>query len=155
MSGCAARAGILVSWPCCSCRRSLAHGLHSHAAQSEDRNHHRVPQRGPGLLRAAHRRTRAAHRQRVKLSIQPVPSGLPEARVQTPPHKAIYAQNQWQGRTVYPHSLREWAYAKYWTDSQDRDLHRIPWTHYYIHQRPHGSLDYKPPISRSEVVIAS
>ena len=25
-----------------------------------------------------------------------------------------------------------------------------PWTHYYNHQRPHGSLNYKPPISRSD-----
>jgi transposase InsO family protein len=47
-------------------------------------------------------------------------------------------------------ALREWAYAKHWTDSQDRDLHLAPWTYYYNHQRPHGSLGYKPPISRSD-----
>ena len=52
-------------------------------------------------------------------------------------------------------ALREWAYAKHWTDSQDRDLHLQPCTHYYNYQRPHGSLDYKPPISRSEGGITS
>jgi len=47
-------------------------------------------------------------------------------------------------------ALREWAYAKHWTDSQQRDEHLLPWTDYYNHQRPHGSLNYKPPISRSD-----
>jgi transposase InsO family protein len=52
-------------------------------------------------------------------------------------------------------ALREWAYTKHWTDSQDRDLHLQPWTHYYNHQRPHGSLNYKPPISRSDTGTTS
>ena len=52
-------------------------------------------------------------------------------------------------------ALREWAYAKHWTDSLDRDLHLLPWTHYYNHLRPHGSLNYKPPISRSEAGTTS
>jgi transposase InsO family protein len=47
-------------------------------------------------------------------------------------------------------ALREWAYAKHWTDSEQRDLHLQPWNDYYNRQRPHGSLNYKPPISRSE-----
>lgn len=52
-------------------------------------------------------------------------------------------------------ALREWAYAKHWTDSKQRDAHLQPWTDYYNHQRPHGSLNYKPPISRSEIGITS
>jgi transposase InsO family protein len=47
-------------------------------------------------------------------------------------------------------ALREWAYSKHWTDSEERDLHLQPWNHYYNHERPHGSLNYMPPISRSE-----
>lgn len=47
-------------------------------------------------------------------------------------------------------ALREWAYAKHWTDSQQRDAHLQPWIDYYNHDRPHGSLNYKPPISRSD-----
>ena len=47
-------------------------------------------------------------------------------------------------------ALREWAYAKHWTDSEQRDDHLQPWVDYYNHQRPHGSLNYKPPISRSD-----
>ena len=47
-------------------------------------------------------------------------------------------------------ALREWAYAKHWSDSRQRDAHLQPWIDYYNHQRPHGSLNYKPPISRSD-----
>jgi transposase InsO family protein len=47
-------------------------------------------------------------------------------------------------------ALREWAYAKHWTDSQQRDDHLQSWTDYYNRDRPHGSLNYKPPISRSD-----
>ena len=47
-------------------------------------------------------------------------------------------------------ALREWAYAKHWKESEERDAHLQPWTHYYNHQRPHGSLNYKPPVSRSD-----
>jgi transposase InsO family protein len=47
-------------------------------------------------------------------------------------------------------AMREWAYAKHWSDSQERDQHLQPWNHHYNYHRPHGSLAYKPPISRSE-----
>jgi transposase InsO family protein len=47
-------------------------------------------------------------------------------------------------------ALREWAYSTHWPDSVQRNLALAPWTDYYNHQRPHGSLNYKPPISRSE-----
>ena len=47
-------------------------------------------------------------------------------------------------------ALREWAYAKHWTDSEQRDAHLQPWIDYYNTQRPHGSLNYKPPFSRSD-----
>jgi transposase InsO family protein len=46
--------------------------------------------------------------------------------------------------------LHEWAYAKHWKDSEERDQHLQPWTTYYNFQRPHGSLNYNPPISRTE-----
>jgi transposase InsO family protein len=47
-------------------------------------------------------------------------------------------------------TLREWAYAKHWDDSDERDAYLKPWTDFYNYERPHGSLDYRPPISRSE-----
>ncbi len=52
-------------------------------------------------------------------------------------------------------ALREWAYAKHWTDSKQRDAHLQPWIHYYNRERPHGSLNYKPPISRSDAGTTS
>ncbi len=46
-------------------------------------------------------------------------------------------------------ALREWAYAKHWDNSEQRDAHLKPWTDHYNHERPHGSLNQRPPISRS------
>ena len=52
-------------------------------------------------------------------------------------------------------ALREWARAKHWASSDERDASLKPWTHYYNHERPHGSLNYKPPISRSDTGTTS
>ena len=46
-------------------------------------------------------------------------------------------------------ALREWAYAKHWDNSEQRDAHLKPWTDHYNQERPHGSLNQLPPISRS------
>jgi Integrase core domain len=46
--------------------------------------------------------------------------------------------------------LREWTYANHWADSGERDAHLQPWIDYYNRDRPHRSLNYKPPISRSD-----
>jgi len=47
-------------------------------------------------------------------------------------------------------ALREWAYSRHWTDSEQRDQYLQPWLHYYNFARPHGSLAYAPPISRAD-----
>jgi transposase InsO family protein len=47
-------------------------------------------------------------------------------------------------------ALREWAYAIHWPDSEQRNLALAPWTHSYNFSRPHGSLHYQLPISRSD-----
>jgi transposase InsO family protein len=47
-------------------------------------------------------------------------------------------------------ALHEWAYAKHWKNSDERDQHLQPWTAYYNFVRPHGSLNRNPPISRTE-----
>jgi transposase InsO family protein len=46
-------------------------------------------------------------------------------------------------------ALREWAYARHWTNSEERDQHLLPWLQHYNFARPHGSLGYAPPISRA------
>src|SRR6202795_2019362 len=46
-------------------------------------------------------------------------------------------------------ALREWAYVRHYTNSEERDQQLSPWLHYYNFSRPHGSLGYAPPISRS------
>lgn len=52
-------------------------------------------------------------------------------------------------------ALREWAYAQHWSSSEERDQQLQPWVEFYNHQRPHGSLDYKTPVSRLPQGITS
>ncbi len=47
-------------------------------------------------------------------------------------------------------ALREWAYSTHWIDSAERNQHLKPWNDYYNFARPHGSLNYQPPISRAD-----
>jgi len=44
--------------------------------------------------------------------------------------------------------VREWAYARPYRSSRIRTRALKVWLRYYNHQRPHGSLDGNPPISR-------
>jgi transposase InsO family protein len=46
-------------------------------------------------------------------------------------------------------ALREWVYARLYQDSQNRHQYLLPWLHHYNWQRPHGSLNHAPSISRS------
>jgi transposase InsO family protein len=52
-------------------------------------------------------------------------------------------------------ALREWAYAEHWQSSDQRDAQLQPWVDFYNHQRPHGSLNDKPPVSRLANVTTS
>ena len=50
-------------------------------------------------------------------------------------------------------ALREWAYARSYMSSEQRKRHLMPWLHQYNWHRPHASLDYQPPISRSGLSV--
>lgn len=50
-------------------------------------------------------------------------------------------------------ALREWAYARSYENSEQRSRHLLPWLHQYNWHRPHASLDYQPPISRSGLSV--
>ena len=52
-------------------------------------------------------------------------------------------------------ALREWARARHYTDSEERNQHLAPWMQHYNFTRPHGSLGYAPPISRAPVRTSS
>lgn len=49
-------------------------------------------------------------------------------------------------------ALREWAYARAYKSSDQREHHLPYWLHQYNWHRPHASLAYQPPISRVPVV---
>jgi len=46
-------------------------------------------------------------------------------------------------------AIREWAYARLYQNSQQRNQHLFGWIHDYNWHRPHASLNQLPPISRS------
>jgi len=46
-------------------------------------------------------------------------------------------------------ALREWAYARTYQNSAEREQHLAPWIHQYNWHRPHASLGLSPPISRT------
>jgi transposase InsO family protein len=64
--------------------------------------------------------------------------------------KAYSPQTNGKAERFIQTALREWAYAKHWQDSHERNQHLQPWTAYYNFARPHGSLNYQPPISRAD-----
>lgn len=49
-------------------------------------------------------------------------------------------------------ALREWAYARAYSCSDQRAAQLLPWLHHYNWHRPHASLGYLPPISRLPAV---
>jgi len=46
-------------------------------------------------------------------------------------------------------AIREWAYARLYQNSQQRNQHLFGWIHDYNWHHPHASLNQLPPISRS------
>jgi transposase InsO family protein len=46
-------------------------------------------------------------------------------------------------------ALREWAYAKAYPNSMQRAAELPYWVEHYNYHRPHASLNFAPPISRS------
>jgi len=50
-------------------------------------------------------------------------------------------------------ALREWAYARTFQNSDQREQHLAPWIHQYNWHRPHASLGLSPPISRLGVDV--
>jgi transposase InsO family protein len=46
-------------------------------------------------------------------------------------------------------ALREWAYARTYQNSAEREQHLAPWIHEYNWHRPHASLGLSPPITRA------
>jgi len=49
--------------------------------------------------------------------------------------------------------LREWAYARIYTTSQERSTTLPTWINHYNYRRPHGSLSHQPPATRLNNVL--
>jgi transposase InsO family protein len=50
-------------------------------------------------------------------------------------------------------AIREWAYARLYQNSAERQRSLAPWIHQYNWHRPHTALNQKPPISRSHLEV--
>jgi transposase InsO family protein len=46
-------------------------------------------------------------------------------------------------------AINEWAYARTYQNSAEREQHLAPWIHQYNWHRPHASLGLQPPVSRT------
>ena len=57
-------------------------------------------------------------------------------------------RTNWKAERFIQSLLREWAYVRTYNDSLERARVLPLWLRFYNEERPHGSLDYKPPISR-------
>src|SRR5207302_10691248 len=74
-----------------------------HAAQPATRTCHCLPARRRRLLRPArHFPSPPAHRQRLLLSLPPLPHRLPPTRHPAPLHPPLHSTHQRQGRTLHP-----------------------------------------------------
>jgi transposase InsO family protein len=68
--------------------------------------------------------------------------GAAPVQNQASAHQALHAQNQWQGGALRQTSLREWAYARAYSTSEERAAELPIWLHRYTWHRPHGSIGY-------------
>jgi transposase InsO family protein len=50
-------------------------------------------------------------------------------------------------------AIREWAYARVYQNSAERNSYLEPWIHQYNWHRPHASLNQMPPISRAGIDV--
>jgi transposase InsO family protein len=51
--------------------------------------------------------------------------------------------------------LREWAYARRYRSSNQRNKALVSWLTYYNRERPHGSLGYEPPVARLRARVST
>ena len=135
----------------CGRGRSLAPGLYPNAAGSKGRNHRRFPRRRHRLLRhPRHQRARPAHRQWLQLPLRQFHQACQNLQIKHRRTRPYTPRTNGKAERFIQTALREWAYSQHWSDSEQRDAYLQPWTDYYNRERPHGSLNYKPPISRSD-----
>ncbi len=65
------------------------------------------------------------------------------------PGRGPIPAHRWQGKTFHPNALREWAYARSYQNSSEREQNLDLWLHDYNFHRPHTSLNLNSPASRS------
>jgi transposase InsO family protein len=131
-------------------RRPLALGLHPDAARPEGRNDDRVPATGAWTSSPSGIVTIRALLTDNGSATAPTSSArsAPEMQLKHRRTRPYTPRTNGKAERFIQTALSEWAYAQHWDSSEQRDAQLQPWTDFYNHQRPHGSLDYKPPISR-------
>ena len=85
----------------------------------------------------------------------PWPPGLRENGHQAPLHPALHPANQRQSRTLHPDRLARMGLRKTLDRLRRKRPPLQPWNDYYNRERPHGSLNHNPPMSRSDIGTTS
>ena len=109
----------------------------------------RLPAAGSRLLPLPRHRGRAADdRQRIGLSLRRPRPRLSGAGDQAPPHPALPAPDQRQGRAIHPHDATRVGLRRGLRRSPERAAALSGWIERYNFRRRHGALGHRPPIQR-------
>ena len=97
-----------------------------------------------------HHRARFTARGRMLVVRRVVDHGDAPARQsdRPPPHPALHATHQRQGRRYQQTLQREWAYAMEYASSQARRTSLSHWVNHYNERRSHSALGNRPLITR-------
>jgi hypothetical protein len=130
-------------------RRHVARGLCADPVRLAGNEHGSFPARCRGLLRwAGLADPRSANRQRRGLQEQGLCCCRPRTRLKHRFTRFYRPQTNGKAARCIQTDLREWAYARAYTQSQQRAQELPRWLHRYNWHRPHSSLAGQPPITR-------
>ena len=133
-------------------RRSLPRVVRASAVRREGRELRAVPARGSGVLREPGRAHRARHdRQRHRLQ-EPFKAACDELGIRHIKTRPYTPKTNGKAERFVQTSLREWAYARPYVSSAQREAALQPFIHSYNWHRPHSALNRQPPMSRIPAV---
>ena len=80
---------------------------------------------------------------------RPVPGCLPRTPLKHIRTRIYTPRTNGKAERFIKTALNEWAYARLYQNSAERNRWLEPWIHQYNWHRPHAGLNQKPPISRA------
>ena len=105
----------------------------------------------PTLRQPRHQDQTCAHRQRQLLPLtQTSPTRCTPLQIIHSRTRPRRPQTNGKAERFIQTILREWAYARLYSSSEERATTLPTWINHYNYRRPHGSLSHQPPATRME-----